>query len=624
MSLAIAESVPGTPAVTDMTRLSSQQIADNYHRGYDLALQLIRSKQRSLGFSGIDLPEDVAELAQSVFGCESLVQLIQTTPFDADIYRSVIQSEIDTLSKSLFPDVGKRHFVSLDKLHDEYDVQLESLQDEGPWNAESDISESAVLDYLQGKINDDNYQYLVRLMTTSEETREFSWNDKIYHLIDQSLDYLEDKISHMRKLYPDGLPAEIQDIRAADTLSDLDVIECYKNVFLGLRKRFPVNFLNHDTLHRCAVLTCYAVEHIFEEDPLTLLRQRSVDELANVGLRGVVRHFNYSMNRLIRNAYPGLLLPWEESHVEDGFWHDGDNRRLAVRWLVEEKLGIPRNDIPKALREDRIRKSTFLQHGLSYMFAQYYKSVSRAVGDAYPHLMPWELGSVPNSFWQGEEGRRNIVRAVQWMIRRMEIPLSAIPAKIKDRTLSRETFKQHGLSTVFERVFKKNMYQAINTAFPGMFEVWEIGKVPADYWENMLQAYRAALWVSHRERIPPEGIARAIRTRRLRKETFIKHGLGGMLKSVFDSDVWKAYLPYILPKREYVDVLMRDVILLAVLHKQMRKIESTNSISRALRSMFFRPLLSEVERQQLRLYKRIKKRIRHRMGEMTTLVMEEA
>jgi hypothetical protein len=622
MSPAIAESVSGPP-VTDMNRLNSQQIADNYHRGYDLALQLIRSRQRALGFSGLDLPDDVAELAQSVFGCESLVQLIQTTPFDADAYTAVIQTEIDELARSLFPDVGKRHFVSLDKLHDEYDVQLEMLPEEDAWSPEPGISESTVLDYLRGKISDDNYRYLVRLMTASEETRDFSWNDKIYHLIDQSLEFLESRISNMRKLYPNGLPAEIQDIRSSDDLSDDDIVECYKYVFLGLRRRFPVHFLNHDTLHRCAVLARYAVEHIFEVDPLTVLRQRSADELAAVGLRGVVRHFNYSINRLIRNAYPGLLLPWEESHVEDGFWHDGDNRRMAVRWLVEEKLGIPRNEIPAALREDRIRKSTFLQHGLSYMFAQYYKSVSRAIGDAYPHLMPWELGSVPNSFWQGEEGRQNIVRAIQWMIRRMEIPLSAIPAKIKDRTLSRETFKHHGLSTVFERIFKKNMYQAINTAFPGVFEIWEIGKVPPDYWENMIQAYKAALWVSHRERIPPEGIAKAIRTRRLRKETFIKYGLGGMLKSVFDNDVWKAYLPYILPKREYVDVLMRDVILLAVLHKQMRKIESTNSIVRALRSMFFRPLLSEIERQQLRLYKRIKKRIRHRMGEMTTLVMEE-
>jgi len=427
----------------------------------------------------------------------------------------------------------------------------------------------------------------------------------------------------LRSLYPDGLPAEFLDIRGDDPLSDDSITACYKNVFLGLRKRFPVNFLNHDPLHRCAVLTRFAVESIFNEPPLTVLRERSVEDFAHIGLRGVVRQFNYSLNRLIRNAYPGLLLPWEESHVEDGFWHDDNNRKLAVRWLVEEKLGIPYDDIPKALRDDRIKKSTFIQHGLSYMFAQYYKSVSRAIGDAYPHLMPWELGSVPNSFWQGEEGRQNIVRAVQWMIRRMGIPLHAIPARIKDKTVSREAFKQAGLSTVFERIFKKNMYHAINTAFPGVFEVWEIGKVPSDYWENMMQAYKAALWISHRERIEPEHIAKALRTRRLRKETFIKYGLGGMLKNVFDNDVWKAYLPYILPKREYVDVLIKDVVLLAVLHKQMRKIESTNSISRALRSMFFRPLLSEVEHQQLRLYKRIKKRIRHRMGEMTSLVMEE-
>ncbi len=616
----MAIAAPAPFDILNMPTLSHQQVSDNYHHGYDLALELIR--EQSSGF-GLELPDELAEIAQSVFGCEQLVRLIQTTPFDRATYEPIIRAEIARLSKTLFPDVGKRHFISIDKLRDEYDVEFESAPDE-LISPEPAVSEHEVLRYLQGRIHPDNYTYLQRLFDTGSESREFAWNDKIFHLIDQSIPYLEEKLAYMRKLYPQGLPPGMQEIRTDEPLSEESIVECYKNVFLGLRKRFPVNFLTHQTLFRCAVMTRFAVERILERDPLTVVRECTAEQFSTVGLRSVVRYFNYSVNRMMRNAYPGLLLPWEESHVEDGFWSDVHNRRMAVRWLVEEKLAIPREELVAAIRDDRIKKNHFLDHGLSYMFAMYYKSVSRAVGDTYPHLMPWELGSVPNSFWQGEEGHKNVARAIQWMIRQLQIPIHLVPARIKDKTICRETFQRFGLSTVFERVFKKNMYLTINAAFPGLFEIWEVGKVPSEYWDDMMKAYRAALWVSQKERVPIHDIPKAIRTRRLRKDTFARYGLNSLLRNVFEDDLWKAFLPYILPNREHVDILMKDVVLLAVLQKDMRNIESTNALVRIFRNLFFKPLLSEVERQQLRLYKRIKKRIRHRIGEMTRLVMPES
>ncbi len=599
---------------TGPVKLSDPEITRNYYAGYELALELIRKKQSRFGFDVDPADPEYLDLAQSVFGSERVLQLIQTEHFNRAAYEPVIAEEIDALARELYPDVGKRRFVSLDKLHDAYAVDLDGdTAMIGEPSVES-LSRFEVLDYLRNKLSADNLRYLKTVFEQRPETGEFVWNDRIYHLIDASVEYLEAKVSEMRRLYPDGVPFDPDSLVAGQALTEDEIVGYYKNVYLGLAAKFPVNFLAFDTLYRCAVLTRYAVEAILQKRPLDVLGECSPADFAFIGLRGVVRHFNYSINRMIRNAYPDVLMPWEMGHVEDGFWDTEANRISAIRWLVEEKLHIARPDIPKALRANRIRKATFAEHGLSYLFVRHYKSVSRCIGTAYPELKPWELGSVPNSYWQGEEGATRCAEAVRWFVATLGIPVASIPERIKDRTISRETFAAHGLSTVFERIYKKNMFHILNAAYPGRFEIWELGKVPVEHWENLMNAYRAALWVARREGVDFRALPAAIRTHKLKKEHFSKYGLGGMLKRCFEDDLLKAYLPYLLPTRQDTEALMREVVLLSALHKQMRELRAGPAVLRALRFVPF--VVSPFERHQKRLYERMKKRITQRIEEL--------
>lgn len=610
-------------------KLKSDQITSNYYSGYQLALDMILQKQESLGFSMNGLDPELVDLAQSVFGCESMVELIQTTPYDKDVYASVISKELEILAKSLFPDVGKRRFVSLDKLHDDYSVEIPAGGDETPsWDITApethEISQQEILDHVRNKLSDDNFVYLRKLFDRpSGGDREFAWNEQIFSMIDRSLSYLESKLTDMRRLYPDGIPFEQEQIKVKNRLTEEEIIGCYKNVCLGIYRRFPVNFFSVDAEQRAAVVSRYAVESVLQIPPLDVIRRKSIQDLAAVGLRSVTRLFNYSVTRLIRNAYPDLLMPWEEGHVDDGYWNDPGNRRLAVQWLMEIKLKISKPDIPKSLRNDEIKKSTFVDNGLSYLYNQFFKSVSRAVGFAYPEFMPWELGSVPNSFWAGEEGKQRIIRAVQWMIRQLNIPVSGIPDAIQNKTLSRAAFQQYGLSTVFERIYKKNMVQLINTVYPNQFEIWEIGRVPPEYWDNVINGYRAALWIARKEKIPEKKIAWAIRCGKIGKPSFAKYGLGGMLKKIFDSDLRLAFMPYLLTYQKDIASLLREAMLLSLLQMRIRQIKSQSSFSRFFKGLLFRPLTTSVERGQLRAYDRIKKRVKQRMGDLSTRILTE-
>lgn len=248
--------------------LSSSVITQNYYAGYQLALDLIRQKRALSGFNLSAVDTDMIELAQSVFGCERLVRLIQTTPFRKDLYENVIAEELERISKTLFPDVGKKRFVSLEKLHDSYDYEFpdgEAPPDEPACDAASAIQYAEILDYVKNKLSQENFDYLSELFShQNAKDREFAWNDNIYRLIDQSLDYLEEKISEMRRLFPDGRPYPQEAIDVKKPMTDAAIIGCYKNVYLGIYNRFPVNFLSHEGPRRAAVMTRYASETFAE------------------------------------------------------------------------------------------------------------------------------------------------------------------------------------------------------------------------------------------------------------------------------------------------------------------------------------------------------------------------
>lgn len=49
-----------------------------------------------------------------------------------------------------------------------------------------------------------------------------------------------------------------------------------------------------------------------------------------------------SLHDICNVLYPGIIKPWELMHAEvsNYFWHDINNRKKAVLWLVQEKLKL--------------------------------------------------------------------------------------------------------------------------------------------------------------------------------------------------------------------------------------------------------------------------------------------
>lgn len=80
------------------------------------------------------------------------------------------------------------------------------------------------------------------------------------------------------------------------------------------------------------------------------------------GLYGMYQTcFKADLYDAINTAYPNRFKPWQFKQISHGYWHDIDNCKSAIRWLIQEKLQI--TDLNK------INHATFKKNGLAWMLA---------------------------------------------------------------------------------------------------------------------------------------------------------------------------------------------------------------------------------------------------------------
>lgn len=252
------------------------------------------------------------------------------------------------------------------------------------------------------------------------------------------------------------------------------------------------------------------------------------------GLGGLIQCFNYSPYKAINYAYPKKFKPWEFTTTQ--VWNGGNGYGLrmakhAVRWLVEEKLKIQEEEVPS-----KIKKSTFEGYRLGGMLSICFdNSPYDAVNHAYPNkFKPWEFKS-PNSYWQGDEGRNHATEATKWLIEeKLGIPTKKIPDVV-----TQNMFYGHNLSGMLTTVYDGSPYKAIEDAYPGRFKPWEFKITPNGIWTGEHaygNAAEATRWlVEEKLQIPIEDIPQKIR-----KNSFIEHGLSGMLSNLFGDSPYRA------------------------------------------------------------------------------------
>lgn len=210
-----------------------------------------------------------------------------------------------------------------------------------------------------------------------------------------------------------------------------------------------------------------------------------------------------------------------------GFWTRPDaydNASKCIRYLFEVILKYSRQEILK-----NNNQSIYKKYKLGGMLAICFNnSPYQAIDCAYKgRFKEWEFKYVPMGYWTEENG----IKATRWLIIE-KLKLSKEDLK---EQLSNRLFYDNGLGGMLSNCYNNSPYLAIESAFPGVFKVWEFKNVPMGYWtkENGVLATR---WlIDEKLKISKEELKK-----HLSAGLFKENGLDSMLNYCFKGSPYLA------------------------------------------------------------------------------------
>jgi hypothetical protein len=115
-------------------------------------------------------------------------------------------------------------------------------------------------------------------------------------------------------------------------------------------------------------------------------RRISARHFEKYNLRGMLSLcFKGSLYRAVENAYPDRFKPWEFNNVPKNFWRGNqglENARRAVRWVVENRIGVPPARIYQEVTYELLRRN-----GLGGMLTSCFSGSSiAALQHAFPEV----------------------------------------------------------------------------------------------------------------------------------------------------------------------------------------------------------------------------------------------
>ena len=257
------------------------------------------------------------------------------------------------------------------------------------------------------------------------------------------------------------------------TIDDIDIIEMYKEILKGTRKKF-VNgtWQRPDAIPNAIKVIKYLIEEKLKLTDEELKEQLSAKLFKDNKLLGMMYCcFSESPYLAINTTYPNKFKEWEFKRTPNDFWNE-EKGIEATKWLIEEKLKLTDNEL-----KEQLSIKLFEDNGLIGMLHYCFKdSPYKAINATYPNrFKEWEFTRTPFKFWSKEK----CIEATKWLI---EEKLKLTDEEIKNK-LSQKLFIDNGLLGMLH-IFNNSPYKAINTAYPNKFKEWEFKMTPINFWSK--------------------------------------------------------------------------------------------------------------------------------------------
>lgn len=177
--------------------------------------------------------------------------------------------------------------------------------------------------------------------------------------------------------------------------------------------------------------------------------------LTEYGLATLSRYYSSSYDS-INEIYPNKIYPWELKHssVSPNYWRIKENRRIAVRWLIKDKLNFSHDEVVNILSLEH-----FCENRLTTLICDYYnKSITSAITETFSEeFMPWEFGY---HRWNINDARE----ATKWLVDKLNKEEGKLPLEI-----DYYDFKNNKLRTVIDKFYGSSPKKAVIDAANHLF-----------------------------------------------------------------------------------------------------------------------------------------------------------
>lgn len=274
-----------------------------------------------------------------------------------------------------------------------------------------------------------------------------------------------------------------------------------------------------------------AIKHLLEKIKTKIQKPEELPQLFNdkllidAGYEKVWLWAGQSRFKLIEMVLPGKFKPWQFDEIDT--WLESTDKNLCARealeWLMSEKLGCSRGDLPAM-----INRHIFKDNGLAPLLEAFDDSCYKLVNAVFPNVFkPWQFIEEEPLIWFQEDRYDTAQKATRWLIEeRLGIPVEEIPKRMSIRE-----FHMNGLSKLLD-LFNQNLYQVVENAYPQKFKPWQFNE-QSDLWkapDALETARQATHWlITERLHIEPDKAAQHISRRH-----FLNNGLGFMLGTLFN------------------------------------------------------------------------------------------
>lgn len=212
-------------------------------------------------------------------------------------------------------------------------------------------------------------------------------------------------------------------------------VAIWREVYSGRRRAFPRGFWSGWRGREAGVeILHYLVAGGLDPLSLTDLKARRLK------LRGAVLAWG-GLWHLLDAAFPDRYLPWQLPKARSNLWKDmlGIWGPRAVRWLVEEKLKLSIEEVPKKLRLQQFR-----ENGLGGLAKACSNRLFVLVDLGYPGVFrPLDMGDL-KEWWRDDAlcreavlevcSRRGVASAADaWKVRKSDFSLPGLRAMLSGR-----------------------------------------------------------------------------------------------------------------------------------------------------------------------------------------------